>query len=79
MTKKKFQCEDCGYYWEKNPAEKSCLNSPVYLSSRIHQAARHKRFAKKARNNVRRAYSFKASGQMQLKNNLRSDAYENRN
>jgi predicted Zn-ribbon and HTH transcriptional regulator len=60
MTKKKFQCEDCGYYWEKKSAEKSPLNCPVCLSSRIHRSARHKRFAKKARNNVRRAYSFRA-------------------
>ncbi|MCW8804825.1 MAG: hypothetical protein OQK56_00060 [Ignavibacteriaceae bacterium] len=47
MTKKKYQCEDCGYYWELNPAEQFPLNCPVCLSSRIHRSSRHKRFAKK--------------------------------
>jgi rubrerythrin len=57
MTKKKFQCEDCGYYWEKNPAEKFPLTCPVCSGSRIHQSAKHKRFAKKSRVNVRRTYT----------------------
>jgi len=59
MTKKKFQCEECGYYWEKNPAEQFPLNCPVCLSSRIHRSTKHKRFAKKARINVRRANSVR--------------------
>jgi hypothetical protein len=57
MTKKKYQREECGYYWEKNPAEQVPHFCPVCLSSRIHRSARHKRFAKKARVNVRRTHS----------------------
>ena len=48
MTKKKFQCDECGYYWENNPVEQFPQNCPVCLSSRIHRSARHKRFAKKS-------------------------------
>ena len=57
MTKKKIQCDECGYYWESNPAEQFPQSCPVCFSNRIHRATRHKRFAKKARVNVRRAYS----------------------
>ena len=57
MTKKKFQCDECGYYWENNPNEQFPQNCPVCLSSRMHRAAGHKGFAKKARVSVRRSYS----------------------
>jgi len=47
MTKKKIQCDECGYYWENNPAEQFPQSCPVCFSNRIHRATRHKRFAKK--------------------------------
>jgi rubrerythrin len=61
MTKKKYQCEDCGYYWESDPAEYFPQKCPVCFGSRIHRSSRHKRFAKKARINERRTFSIRAS------------------
>jgi predicted Zn-ribbon and HTH transcriptional regulator len=60
MTKKKYQCDECGYYWENNPIKQFPQNCPVCSSARIHQSTRHKRFAKKARVNVRRTHTTRA-------------------
>ena len=61
MIKKKYQCEECGYYWESNTTEHFPQNCPACLSGRIHKSSRHKRFAKKARVNERRTFSVRAS------------------
>ena len=37
MTKKKIQCDECGYYWENNPVEQFPQSCPVCFSSRIHR------------------------------------------
>ncbi|MBK9096743.1 MAG: hypothetical protein IPM14_01225 [bacterium] len=56
IKNRKYQCEECGYYWENNSVGQFPQNCPVCSSSRIHRSTRHKRFAKKSRVNVRRAY-----------------------
>jgi predicted Zn-ribbon and HTH transcriptional regulator len=58
MTKKKFQCDSCGYYWEVGNLDRAPHNCPVCESTRIHRAVRHQRFAKKARPKIRRSISF---------------------
>jgi len=62
MTKKKYQCEECGYYWENNPAEQVPQNCPVCSNRKIHRSTRHKRFAKKVRVNVIRTRSIRLTG-----------------
>ena len=54
----KFQCEDCGYYWEIKSGAKTAEICPSCKSEKIHKASRHKRFAKKSRTKLRRSYTF---------------------
>ena len=54
----KFQCEECGYYWEIKNSGKAPENCPLCKSEKIYKAARHKRFAKKSRPKIRRSYKF---------------------
>jgi predicted Zn-ribbon and HTH transcriptional regulator len=64
MTLKKFQCEDCGYYWEIRSVEHAPRYCPVCESYKIHRAAKHKRFAKKSRQQIRRSYTSFIGGRL---------------
>jgi rubrerythrin len=55
-TTKKFRCEECDYYWEIKTHKNNPENCPVCGSSKIHQSARHQRFAKKSRQQLRRSF-----------------------
>jgi rubrerythrin len=59
MTKNKFYCDECGFYWEidsAKPAPQSCV---VCNSSKVHRSSLHKRFAKKSRPKIRRSFSIR--------------------
>lgn len=54
----KFQCEECGYYWDIRAGEKTPEICPSCKKGKIHKASRHRRFAKKSRPKLRRSYTF---------------------
>jgi len=56
VTKKKYQCDTCEYYWEIELYDKSPAQCPVCRSFKVHKSARHKRFAKKSRPKIRRVF-----------------------
>lgn len=53
MNKIKFLCEECGHYWEFEPAIEKDKKCPACGSEKIHRSEKHKRFAKKSRPKVR--------------------------
>ena len=59
MTKIKFKCDECGFYWEIDSDKAAPQKCAVCNSSKVHRSSLHKRFAKKSRPKIRRKFAVR--------------------